>query len=204
MRLESRPRNIAPNPQERDVASLLRFISLFATLLVAIAGCRAQPKPAAAAATVPTTGLSALQPVESVDARCTPPIGWRVEPLKSSARHRHQVWLSPTGKTAYGVIHFTLPFPLGSDLVLWAFLREMRKSEGEAVLLHKVRDPELPGIRFVAEGGLYRMRANLQVRGSQAWAVYAGTLRRETILPDELDLAERAREQTQIGLDVDD
>lgn len=158
-----------------------------------------------AAATRPalsSTGLDAPVPVESVDALCAPPTGWRIEPLKSSPKHAHQVWLSPSGHTAYGVIRMTLPLPVGSDLVLWAFMREMKKSEGEATLLSKEKDPELPGIRFVAEGGLYKMRTNLLVHGRHAWAVYAGSLRAETEIPEELELAARAREHTIVDLEL--
>jgi len=169
-----------------------------------MAGCQSHPKPLVATTrpAVSSIGLDAPAPVESVDALCAPPIGWRVEPLKSSPKHAHQVWLSPTGKSAYGVIRMTLPLPVGSDLVLWAFMREMKKSEGEATLLSKEKDPELPGIRFVAEGGLYKMRTNLLVHGRHAWAVYAGTLRSETEMPEELELAERAREHTTVDLET--
>jgi hypothetical protein len=75
----------------------------------------------------------------------------------------------------------------------------MRKTEGEAKLLSRRSDPRLPGVRFVAEGGQYRLRANLLTRGFRAWAVYAGSLRGQPEVPDELALAEAAREQTKIG-----
>jgi hypothetical protein len=48
------------------------------------------------------------------------------------------------------------------------------------------------------------VRTNLFVRGWEGWAVYAGTLQSEPVATEELDLAERAREQTTVGLsDVD-
>lgn len=169
-------------------------------LSVALVGCRSHPTPLIVTTQPVAAGLSEPTAVGTVNALCAPPIGWPAEPLKSSDRHKHQVWLSPSGKTAYGVIYLTLPFPVGPDLVLWAFMREMRKSEGEGILLSKKVDPDLPGIRFVAEGGLYKMRANLQVRGRKAWAVYAGTMRNDPVVEDELVLAERAREHTRIGL----
>ena len=75
----------------------------------------------------------------------------------------------------------------------------MRETEGEARLLSRYNDPRLPGIRFVAEGGQYRLRASLITRGFRAWAVYAGTLRGEDEVPEELQLAERSREETRIG-----
>lgn len=139
------------------------------------------------------TGVGALMAV------CDPPVGWRPEPLKSSANHEHQVWVSPSGRTAYGVIHFILPLPVGDELALWGFLRQMKASEGSANLLSKQRDPNLSGLRFVAEGGIYRIRAYLVVRGWEGWAVYAGTLMRQPEERGELDLALAARERTHIG-----
>ena len=105
-------------------------------------------------------------------------------------------WLSPTGRTAYGVIHFSLPLPVGHELALWGFLREMRRSEGEAQLLSKGWDANSGLMRFVAQGGLYLVRSNLFVTGRQGWVCYAGTLKKEPIEPDELALAEIAREHT--------
>lgn len=129
-----------------------------------------------------------------------PPVGWHAEPLKQSQNHRHQVWLSPSGHTAFGVIFIHLPLPVGQDLALWGFMREMRRSEGEANLISKEWDANLSATRFVAEGGLYRVRVNLFVDGWSAWAVYAGTLRGAPVEPNELDLAERARDYTGVGL----
>ena len=145
-------------------------------------------------------GLNVPEVEEDVMAQCTPPLGWTREPLKSSDRHKHQVWLSPTKNTAYGVIHFKLPLPVGVSLVYWEFLREMKKKEGEATELSREDDPSLPGLRFVCEGGRYKMRVNLIVDGFDGWAIYAGTLRAYDEIPSELILAERARERTIIGL----
>jgi len=147
------------------------------------------------------TGLEPPQPVAAVDALCYPPSGWAIEPMKTSEDHAHQVWLSPTGKTAYGVIHFGLPLPVPAQWVLDPFLREMKKSEGEAILIGQpMRDDSLPGVRFTVEGGLYKMRINLVCRGWRGWAVYAGTLRGQEEAPEELELAERARDMTQVGV----
>jgi hypothetical protein len=146
-------------------------------------------------------GLTEPVAMEAVDARVDPPAGWRPEPLKSSDRHAHQVWISPSGNTAYGVIRFKLPLPVGPETVLrHGFLPEMRRTEGEAKLVSSRRDADLPGLRFVADGGLYRVRTNLITRGWRGWAVYAGTLRAEEIVPDELALAEIARDNTSVGL----
>jgi hypothetical protein len=83
-----------------------------------------------------------------------PPVGWKPDEPKTSSSHVHQAWISPSGNTAYGVIRFRMPWPVGADLALQhGFLPNMRKTEGEATLLSKEKDPKLPGIRFVVEGG---------------------------------------------------
>jgi len=134
-----------------------------------------------------------------LQAICVPPLGWKPDPLKRSSTHVHEVWISPSGRTAYGVIHFELPLPVGHDLALWGFLNQMRASEGEANLLEKKWDANLGGLRFVAEGGQYIVRTNLFVHGFSGWAIYAGTLRAFPINQAELELAERAREDTVVG-----
>ena len=113
--------------------------------------------------------------------------------------HRHQVWISPGKATAYGVIVFKLPLPVGPSLALWGVLREMRRTEGQANLLDRHDDPVLRGIRFTAEGGRYTIRANLTTDGLRGWLVYAGTLRDHPIDAAELRLAERARDATRVG-----
>jgi hypothetical protein len=136
-----------------------------------------------------------------VDALVTPPAGWVADPIKSSEQHKHQVWKSPSGKTAYGIIHFSLPLPVPATWVLDPFLNQMKKSEGEATLIGQpLRDDALPGVRFTAEGGDYRMRINLICKGFRGWAVYAGTLRKEEEVPAELRLAEAARDRTKVGV----
>lgn len=144
-------------------------------------------------------GLSQPVGVEAIAATCDPPAGWIAQPLRKSERHTHQIWLSPSGKTAYGVMHFKLPLPVGVSVVHWEFLREMKKREGEAVEISEKMDPALPGMRFVCEGGRYVMRVNMTVRGFEGWAAYAGTLRAQAIDEDELSLAEQARENTVFG-----
>jgi hypothetical protein len=181
----------------------LRCITAFPPILLilAMAGCRNPPLSSEVSSPeeLAELGLSSSAYVQSVDAVCPVPHNWRAEPLKHSGNHTHQVWLSPSGDTAYGVIRFSLPLPLGHSFVLSQFLRQMRQSEGEAILLEEQWDPNLHGIRFVAEGGLYRIRTNLMVRGFRGWAVYAGTLRDKPVQPQELELAERARDHTAIG-----
>jgi hypothetical protein len=130
----------------------------------------------------------------------SPPIGWKPEPLKASESHRHQVWLSPSGETAYGVIHFSLPLPLPASFIVGPFVDQMARSEGEAILISREPDSELPGVRLVLAGGLYKIRANLLTRGFDGWAIYDGTLRDHPENPQELALAIAARERTRIGM----
>jgi hypothetical protein len=145
-------------------------------------------------------GLSDAVGSADLEAVVVPPAGWRPDPLKRSRNHTHQAWISPSGSTAYGVIRINLPLPfIGPETVLPRFISQMRQSEGEAKLLSRRNDSDLPGVRFVAEGGQYRLRANLMTRGFRAWTVYAGTLRDQPEEPQELQLAESAREQTRIG-----
>jgi hypothetical protein len=75
-----------------------------------------------------------------VDAICFPPRGWKLDPAAAASDHVHRVWVSPSGLTAYGVIYFTLPLPVGADLALWGFLGEMKRNEGDSSLLGKQRD----------------------------------------------------------------
>ncbi len=183
---------------------------LLAALLLGgvIAGCRSdrQRLRAAQAELAETTLPQGLQPphfVAAVNAAATPPVDWRREPLKQSDKHCHQVWLSPSGKTAYGVIYFTLPgvadvIQIPMDWVLKGYLDAMRADQGEARLVSRQDDPNLPGVRFTAEGGMYTTYTNLITAGRHGWAVYVGTLRDEPIAPSEFELAQQAREQTRI------
>ena len=165
-----------------------------ATLLVCfLAGACQHAHPA----TAPSVLLVADKDVKAMVAV---PAGWHADPLKSSSQHTHQVWVSPSGHTAYGVIHFNLPLPVGTDLALWGFLSQMKKSEGEAKLISKNYDDVIGGLRFVAEGGLYIVRTNLITSGFEGWAIYAGTLRKYPVNVDELREAEMARENTRVGV----
>jgi hypothetical protein len=168
------------------------------------------PKPdarlAAAAATRESEALSrahpttAPQPAAQFDSQLEtevfPPADWTLDPPKITPQHVHKTWISPDRLTAYGVIRFKLPLPVSDDLALWGFLREMRASEGEAILLEKRRDPDQPGLFFAAEGGKYLVRGHLTVRGFRGWCVYAGTLRNKPINPDDLQRSLQSRALT--------
>lgn len=175
-----------------------------ASLLCCLCGCASHPHPDLAAlragwTAADTRDLSTPSFDPDVVAVIDPPLGWKQDPPKVTSDHIHKVWLSPTRDTAYGVIHFSMPFPVGPGMALGGFLDQMKKTEGNANLLSRQDDPKLPGIRFQAEGGLYTIQANLMVDGWEGWAIYAGTLRGQVDPPAELDIAQRAREYTKVG-----
>jgi hypothetical protein len=182
-------------------------------LVLGVVGCRSHADALQASASFPADqlqpvpeplifpGLTVPEELEVVEATVVPPAGWHADPLKASSRHNHQVWISPSGNTAYGIIRFSMPLPVGAEMALnHGFLPEMRKAEGVATLISSERDPELPGLRFIVEGKTYRLRTNLITRGWRGWAIYAGTLVDKEIVPDELALAELARDHTEVGL----
>ena len=184
--------------------------------LVLVVGCGQKQSPPAAqtaglsqpttqptATADPTAGLLPHEPQPALQVLSPLPAGWMSDPPKHTSEHDHQAWLSPTGRTAYGVIAFRhWLLPLANDqMVLDRFLQTMRESEGEGRLVGKPQaDPKLGGLRFTAEGGQYVVRGNLVTRGARGWVVYAGTLRNQPVMPDELELAVRARENTILGL----
>ena len=185
------------SPLLREPPSILRTAAIFLLLFLSSSGCRNAPqKPATMQS---SADLALLTYDSTVNAQVAPPAGWKLDPYKTSSTHWHAVWISPSGHTAYGVIYFSLPLPVGYDLTLWGFLQEMKRNEAEATLESKQWDAELNGLRFVARGGRYVVRTNLLLRGFHGWATYAGTLRNEAIVPEELSQAEAAREQTKFG-----
>ena len=159
--------------------------------LVFVNGCRSTPRPPAS--------QPALAPdqvrLEKLDLVVTPPTGWQRDADKVGERSTTVVYVSPTGQTAFGVIAFKLPFPVGHDWALWGFLQNMKKSEGKADLIEKHWDESVSALRFIAEGGRYKVRTNLFVRGTQGWAAFAGTKAGETENPAELREAETARDE---------
>jgi hypothetical protein len=173
------------------------------SLLIAIAGC-GPTKPAVptsqSISQAVTSGLQSPTIDDKLKAIVVPPVGWKPEPVKFSDKHRHQIWISPSGNTAYGVIYFSLPFPVGSSFALDGFIRQMRNTEGTANLLSRTDDDKLPGIRFVADGAFYTVHGNLTADGFHAWVVYAAKVRAKPVNAAELKTAEFAREQTRVDL----
>src|SRR5438046_3725354 len=91
------------NAQRRSFFALLPLIGI---LLATSTGCHHYYHPRAILP--PTAGLNPPRPNEDVQAMVAPPIGWTPQELKFSDRHTHQIWLSPSGDTAYGAIRFKL------------------------------------------------------------------------------------------------
>lgn len=180
-------------------------------VLLALSGCGHDMNSSTAAlAGSPTTrpvseGLQPRRAVTSVETLSPIPVGWKPDPLKHSEQHDHQVWLSPTRHTAYGVIEFhNWLMPLASDRkVLDAVIDQMKRTQGDAKLVSVKEDPKLDGLRFVAAGRIYLVRGNLIKQGSRGWVVYAATRRSEPVIPSELTLAEQARDETVVGLPQD-
>ncbi|HWB52653.1 MAG TPA: hypothetical protein VG722_00605 [Tepidisphaeraceae bacterium] len=181
----------------RSSGNPIRALALL-VLLVTLQSCQA-PRPVQRHKAVAELS-SGLRPWPSVDAWVDPPAGWSIQPLKRDSRHTHEIWISPSGNTAYGVIYFNLPLPVSADFVLPFFIEAMRLTEGNAGLLWHEYDPKLPGVRFEAEGGAYRIQAYLVTAGFHGWAVYAGRLRDKPLEISEFRHAQAARDKTQLGL----
>ena len=182
----------------------LAVVLLGASGLFGCAGKVGRVENAALPTTGPATRLApSLSPPtynEPLQATVRPPEGWVPKVQDAGATdHTHIVWLSPSGHTAYGIISFNLPLPVGPQFVLGAFLSEMKKREGKADLISKTYDETLKGIRFEAVGGRYHTYTNLMTRGWHGWFVYAGTGTADPENLDELALAKAARENTLLG-----
>ena len=157
----------------------------------------------------PVSGVGQAIFDAELEAVVVPPSGWEADPLKSSDKHNHRVWLSPTGDAAYGVIYARLPklaaFAPSRYLhnrVLNEFMAAMKADQGEAALLSKRWDGDANRMSFEAEGGLYKIDSALSVRGLSAWSVYAGTLRSKPPNEAEMALARKARDATRVGLEA--
>src|SRR4051812_450894 len=97
-----------------SVISCLNISSFFGSWLLVLGICLCLLAPACQsrpnkAPPPPTEGLAAPTRVPALATLVAPPLGWKPDPMKRSEQHTHQAWLSPTGHTAYGVIHFSMP-----------------------------------------------------------------------------------------------
>jgi hypothetical protein len=184
-------RSQSPRQSSRAAA---RFLALM-LISCAVMGCAKHKRPSITTQPV-ASHLTTPFYVEALDATVAPPVSWQLDKQKNAEDHSHQVWISPSGNTAYGVIHFHMPLPVGHEWALWGFLREMRKNEGEATVIDKKWDDDLGALRFTAQGGRYTVRTILRVSGFDGLAAYAGTLTGHPVDEGELKIAEDARERT--------
>jgi hypothetical protein len=184
----------------------LRLFLGVGILWISATGCRSgdAAREMLASSQPADVGLAPYISIPEVEALCAPPAGWQAEPLRIGARSSHQSWLSPSRRTAYGVIRFVIPLPVGPDTVLPFFLKEMAKLEGSAILLDKYTGGGLPGLQLLTESDQYRTYSTLTTRGFRGWVIYAGTLRNEETNSEELELAQRARLATEVGISADD
>lgn len=170
--------------------------AVLVVLCGAVIGCQVHQLSANRSARI----AAVLHPWPSVNALVDPPDGWKPRPLIHDSRHTHEIWVSGSGDTAYGVIYFNLPLPVSAGFVLPFFMEAMRVSEGNAKLIDSYDDSALPGVRFIAEGGLYRIQVNLITEGFHGWAIYSGQLRSKPINFAESFKAEIAREGTVVPI----
>ena len=163
------------------------------------------PTAASSASTTPAPAIDLLPPEYVPDLRATvrPPAGWTPRPPEQSLNSTTQLWLSPGGETAFGVIAFWLPLPVGTDAVVPVYLKEMARRDGRADVVSREVDERLEAVRVVADSDTYRTRTTILVRGLRGWAVWAGTLQAKPIDPDALAAAEAAREAVRLGDETD-
>lgn len=151
-------------------------------------------------------GIGRFEP--RVEAFITPPAGWNIDKEEINDERTHLVWLSPSRETAYGVVYAKAPFYLPAmkmfhEKALDRVIEAFRDDQGEAELLSQQWDDDRKAMRFEAKGGLYHIRSILTVRGKSVWTVYAGTRNGREPVPDELAIAESAREATLVGREAD-
>jgi hypothetical protein len=158
-------------------------------LLTLLVGCAKPSRPAASDGDF----------IEPLRVSIAPPGGWIAQPDVVARDSHHRTWVSPTGDTAVGVVHFRMPLPVGHELAFkYGFLREMKKSTGEATVLEQKWDDAGRFLFVDVEGGEYRVRTHFFVRGLTGWAIYAGTLRARPINESELSEAARSRDAARV------
>ena len=179
-------------------ASAIRRVAAIALFVSIAGGCRHGPLNPVFETDHPTNLVSHAF-VGDLNATPAPPHGWALDEPRVDPDSYQLVWISPTGRTAYGVIRFNLPLPLGHDLALFGFLRTMRAQDGQADLLDKQWDEARQALRFVVRGARYELSAPMVVRGSKGWVSYAGTRVDAPVIASEKAIAEQARDRTRFG-----
>lgn len=196
-------------------ANLVRLLVCGASLAgVIVIGCSNKPEafprrqwPVAVANAddggLPTTQRSDLVTFKSFSVFASPPAGWTMKANTADPRAEHIVWTGPSGNTAFGVIFFRLPWPIGHDLtVRYGVLPEARRREGTAELLAKQWDPEIEGLRFTIRTPKYTAETKMFVRGTRGWAAYSGFQTTRPVNQEELEQAARAREDAEFGEEI--
>lgn len=201
----------------RGILHILRasFAGLSALAFIAV-GCSNKPEAfprrrhsivvanAADDITVPATQRSDLLAFNTFSIYGNPPAGWRKKANTADPRAEHIVWTSPSGNTAFGVIFFHLPWPIGHDLTFrYGVLPEARRREGTAEVLDKHWDPEIEGLRFTIRTPRYTAETKMFVRGTRGWAAYSGFQTTRPVNQEELDQAIHAREDVEFGEEIE-
>ena len=161
-------------------------------------------RPERDASTRPSTAPApALLTFQTFAVRARPPEGWTQKTNSISDRAEHITWLSPSGNTAYGVVFFRLPFPVGHEFAFSrGFVAEVRKREGEPYLIDKHWDDEIGGLRFTVRSPRYQIEAKFFVKGLRGYAVYAGSLADRPVDVNEFLRARAARESTRFAREI--
>ena len=196
-----RPPFRPPRPAFIVLLGLLSLVGCSRTVL------RADERPTSR----PVQGIGEGYFEPRVESFVVPPRGWDLDPPKGDDQHVHLVWLSPSRDTAYGVIFLQIPgwvptaiIPSRSlhNTVLDEFVKKMREDQGEAELVSSEWDEPNDRLNFVARGKVFTIHSFLTVRGHAGWAAYRGTKTGDNEPPNEIALADRARDATKVGRDA--
>ena len=197
------PRGVGPTaaatvhlqrPRPGTYAAWRRGFGVLCLALLILPACRASDPPEA------VTLQADYEP--ALEATVYPPEGWVLDERVTDRGDPHWLWLSPTGNTAYGVIRFATPVPVGRDrfgheaAFRLGYLPGMRKEENRADVLDKSWDDERAVLRFEVEGDFHTVDGLMLIRGWRGWGVYAGTNTGGVRDDAEIALAEEAREKT--------
>lgn len=169
---------------------------------VMLSASTAPPATQATSAMLPlTTPTAVVRPVvyqdSELQAICMPPAGWVDKGMKQGDNHVRRTWVDPTNTMGYCVIRASLPLPVGESMVLSAFLAEVRKTQGDARLIEKRSSGE--GLTFVAESPILRYEGRVHCSGFRGWIVFASILNTDSAHPENLKVAEAARDATILG-----
>ncbi len=172
-----------------------------ALVAICIAGCAQHTRssataPSASLAPQPATRQSPAASAAQLGILPLPPAGFTPKPLEQDETSTQQVWVSSSKATAYGIVRFSLPLPVGPGFALPGFIAETAKKQGPTKLLASKAHPRSGGVEFTADLPLYHMRGILWTKGFTGWVVYASTDRSMPVDADDLAAALAARDAT--------